>query len=117
MSNDFEELFMQFLRDKKTATNSVMNDIQTLQSLNKGLTTFIENIETADINKENIRQKFRTLMKLSKTQNNIISKLTTLLLVYIQGNSFDRDVAILLNNLGRGEEALKQMLKNKMEGK
>lgn len=118
MSSDpFTDLFMQFLQDKKTAVASVADDVHRLHSLNKGLATFLANIDDADLSEENVRQKIRTLMKVLKTQNNIMSKMSILLLAYIQGSNFDQDVARLLDNLGKGEEALKAMMDAKLKGK
>lgn len=40
-----------------------------------------------------------------------------ILLVYVSSSNFDADVAKKLMEMGRGNEALKQMFKNKLDGK
>lgn len=56
------------------------------------------------------------LAEVAAMQTKQIELLSVLALVYMGNSSFDRDVALILNRMGRGEEALQQMLKNKMEG-
>lgn len=112
----FKDLFMQFLRDKKTAVKSVAEDLERMQALNRGLATFLENIDEAEMSDANVRQKLRTLMKVLKTQNSIMTKTMVLMLAYIQGTSFDKDVANMLAQLGYGEEALKAMMDSKLKG-
>lgn len=117
MDNFFTELFMEFLRDKPTALKTLLEDIERLQNFRKGLDKFLENIDEADMNQENIRQKFRTLIKVNKAQNSMLTKFLIILIAYVQGNNFDSDIANTLSKLGKGDEALRQMLKNKMSGR
>ena len=46
-----------------------------------------------------------------------LEKLSAILLVYVSSSNFDADVAKKLMEMGRGNEALKQMFKNKLDGK
>lgn len=55
------------------------------------------------------------LAEVAAMQTRQIELLSVIALVYMGNMSFDRDVALILNRMGRGEEALKQMLKNKMK--
>lgn len=56
------------------------------------------------------------LAEVAAMQTKQIELLSIIALVYMGNSSFDRDVALILNRMGRGEEALQQMLKNKMGG-
>lgn len=56
------------------------------------------------------------LAEVAAMQTRQIELLSVIALVYIGNSSFDRDVALILNRMGKGEEALQQMLKNKMGG-
>ena len=112
-----QELLMSFLKDKKQSIESIFDDIEKSISYSKGLKTFIENIDSAHMNEENTRQKFRTMMKVLNNQNTVIRKLLFVCLVYMQGSNFDVDVASALTKLGRGDEALREMYKSKMGDK
>lgn len=59
--------------------------------------------------------KIEKLVEVVSNQSIQIKHLTLLLLCYVQGYDFDVDVTHLLNKMGRGEEALKQMIKNKFK--
>jgi hypothetical protein len=65
--------------------------------------------------KQNNNEQFKTekLLEVVANQSIQVKHLTLLLLCYVQGSNFDVDVAQMLNKMGRGEEALKQMMKNK----
>lgn len=55
------------------------------------------------------------LAEVAAMQTRQIELLSVIALVYMGNISFDRDVALILNRMGRGEEALQQMLENKMK--
>lgn len=55
------------------------------------------------------------LAEVAAMQTKQIELLSVIALVYMGNISFDRDVALILNRMGRGEEALQQMLENKMK--
>lgn len=55
------------------------------------------------------------LAEVAAMQTKQIELLSVIALVYMGNIYFDRDVALILNRMGRGEEALQQMLKNKMK--
>ncbi len=111
-----DKLFMKFLTEKERSLKSLLLDIETTTKYEKGLTQFLENIDEAEMTEANIRQKFKTMMKVVNYQNNIITKLLYLNLVYMQGSNFDSDVGTALSKMGKGEEALKAMLNKKMKG-
>ena len=69
--------------------------------------------------KESDNEEFKTekLLEVVANQGIQIKHLTLLLLCYAQGSNFDVDVAHMLNKMGRGEEALRQMMKNKFSDK
>lgn len=55
------------------------------------------------------------LAEVAAMQTRQIELLSVIALVYMGNISFDRDVALILNRMGRGEEALQQLLENKMK--
>lgn len=112
-----DDLFMNFLNDKESAVRSIFDDIENCDKYSKGLEKFLSNIDDTELTEENIRKKFKTLMKVLNTQNTIVRKLLYITLIYMSGDNFDTDVGKLLIRMGRGEEALQTMFKNKLKGK
>lgn len=112
----FSKLLMEFLKNKETALAGLIKDLYDTQKQGAGLDKFIENIDSADMNEDNIRQKFKTLMKVIRKQNSINIKLLVLISIYASSSDFDANVARILNKMGKGNEALHQMFKNKMRG-
>ncbi len=109
-----DEIFMALLKDKKSALKSILKDIDKTGIYSGGLDQFLETIDTCDLEEVDIRKKLKTIMKVLSSQNAILRKLLFITLIYMQGNTFDSDAGNALVKMGRGEEALKQMFKNKM---
>mgnify|MGYP005664201831 CR=1 FL=1 len=114
MNKELGDIMMSFLEDKSSALKEIMFDMQSNAKHISGLDKFLSNIDKAELEEADIRQKFKTLMKVSKKQSDITSRLLIIIFVYMQSSSFDTDVSRLLVKLGRGDEAIKQMFKNKM---
>ncbi|MDX1700057.1 MAG: hypothetical protein R3250_05530 [Melioribacteraceae bacterium] len=110
-------LMMEFMKDKKTALSAMFENLAKTQSYILGLNKFLDNIDNAEMSEENIRKKFKTLMKVIRDQNSMLTKLLLINIVYMQGDRFDSDVAKVLLKMGHGDEALQQMFKNKMDGR
>jgi len=98
------------LKDKKDVIKFLMETIQSNEKMSSGMRKLKEN---------NCSEKFKTekLLEVVANQSVQIKHLCILLLVYSQGRNFDVDVAQMMNKMGRGQEALRQMFKNKMNGK
>lgn len=117
MDDPLSGLMMEFMRDKKTALSAMFEGITKTQSYITGLNKFVDNIDNAEMSEENIRKKFKTLMKVIRDQNSMLTKLLLINIIYMQSNGFDGDVARVLMKLGHADEALQQMFKNKMDGR
>ena len=50
-------------------------------------------------------------------QSNQLKHLALIALLIVQSRDFDTNVALLMNKMGRGDEALQILMRNKMEGK
>ncbi len=109
------ELMFALLNDKKSGLKSILVDITTMENQIRGVDHFLKNIDGADLEEVDIRKKFKTMMKVSNKQNKVIMKLLYLILVYMQGNNFDSDVATMLTKFGKGDEALQAMFRNKFK--
>jgi len=107
---------MNILKDKKELIKFLLSAIENSQREKEGLLKLSESLTRSDPNLkiENIAKCLSVTMRVSAKQSHIIQSLSVIALIQCQSNGFDTDVAQMLNKLGRGDEALNQMLKNKM---
>jgi hypothetical protein len=97
------------LKDKKDVIKFLLKTIETNSKMTQGL----RGLKTS----QNEHFKTEKLLEVVANQGEQIKHMSLLLLCYSQGCNFDSDIAIMMNKMGRGEEALKQMFKNKMDGR
>lgn len=100
---------MNILQDKRKLLKFLIDTIDKSNKTTIGLRSIIE--------KEDTDFKVKALLEVVANQSVQIRNLSIILLVYCQSNNFDTDVAILLNKMDNGQEALQQMFKNKLDGK
>jgi len=98
---------LDILKDKSAIIKELLKTACDSEKITKGLRSLKDS--------ENIDFKVEKLIEITANQNIQISQLSLVLLCYAQSTSFDTDVAIMLNKMGRGEEALKQMFENKLK--
>lgn len=99
---------MDLLKNKGDVIKFLLETIDSNDKMSAGLRKITES--------QNTDLKTNKLLEVVANQSIQIKHLSLLLLIYSQGSSFDKDVAIMMNKMGRGEEVLKQMLRNKMSG-
>jgi hypothetical protein len=102
------------MKDKKTALSAMFENLEKTQVYIGGMNKFIDNIDNSEMSEDNIRKKFKTLMKVIRDQNSMLTKLLLINIVYLQSDGFDIDASKVLMKMGYGQEALQQMLKNKI---
>lgn len=57
------------------------------------------------------------VIEITAIQSNQLKHLALIALLIVQSRDFDTNVALLMNKMGRGDEALQILMRNKMEGK
>ena len=62
---------------------------------------------------ETIAKFLRTTMKIVKQQDAAIANLAQVAIIYLGGDSFDRDAGHVAAKMGKGNEALRKMMKKK----
>jgi len=114
---DFAQMILAFVKDKRLVLEGLTDSLTKTDTNLRGLEKFIESIGKADMgNEANIRNKFRTLMKVQRDQNNMLKQLLLINLIYASAGNFTADSAQMANKLGLGEEALKAMFESKLKG-
>ena len=111
-SDDFEKLMWSMLKDKGQILKVLIDDIGHSQTQINGLTKFMENSKNWDI--EDLQQKLPVAFKVMKKQSITIRAMLAVLMVYVSGGEFDTDVAQVLNKMGHGQEAMREILRQKM---
>lgn len=99
------EIIMDMLKNKGDVINFLLETIESNNKMSNGLRKLTES--------NNQEFKMNKLLEVVANQSIQIKHLSLLLLIYAKSSDFDKDMAIMLNKMGRGEEALKQMFKNK----
>ena len=65
---------------------------------------------------ENLRKQLHITMKSLETQSTFVNQLALICLVYVTGSNYTSDIAQALTKLGHGQDALKEMFRQKMKG-
>lgn len=112
------DLLLDLLKDKKTLIKFLLTVIQDSAKEQDGLIRLSESLtrENPNHSPENLAKCTATALKMLSKQNHAIQNLAIIALIQAQSTSFDTDVAIMMNKFGRGDEALQQMFKNKLQG-
>ncbi len=113
------DLLFDLLKDKTKVIAFLLETIQETAKQKEGLAKLSESLTRENPNHsiENIAKCLAVTMKTESKQAQMIQSLATICLVYAQSSSFDSNIGHMMVKMGRGEEALQQMFKNKMEGK
>lgn len=109
---EFEELMWKMLKDKGQILRVLIDDIGHSQTQINGLEKFMDNSKDWEI--ENLKEKLPVVFKVMKKQSITIRAMLAVLMVYVSGGDFDTDVAQVLNKMGRGQDAVREILKQKM---
>lgn len=113
---EFKAFIMDVLNNKPHIIKAILDDVETVGKQYDGLLSVIPSLDQVT-NEENTRQQLKTSMQVLAKQTKIMQRLLMINLIYIQGNDFSGDVAILANKFGMGQEALRTMFNQKLQGK
>ena len=95
----------------ETIAEAVNESTRIQKGLNKAKETVLNNPSEA-----NLRKMLHTTMNSLEKQSKITTQLSLICLVYASGGNFKSDIAQSLLKLGHGQDALKEMFKQKMNG-
>lgn len=107
--------FLEMLKNKEQVIRTVLKDLDTCDK-NTAAFTKLEDLynEGGSVNTEKVLKAYAKSMR---HMNEVNRRLLMILLIYISGDSYNSDTGKVLIKMGRGEEALKEMFKQKMGGK
>lgn len=125
------DMMLRAMNNKTEILAELLSNMETLPKMGRGLENFeqfCEEIEAladdgrADLAAEKLSpraaaQMIRVLGKTCRIQSKIILHLCCFALVYGNGKSYDGDAADAAMKFGKGDEALRAMIRNKFGGK
>jgi hypothetical protein len=109
------ELFMAMLKDKGQVITSIMKDFDTSEANMKAFTSLSELCRTSP-GEVSTDKAIAACAKSLRHLNDVNRRMLLLLLVYVAGGDYQTDTAHVLNKMGHGEDALREMLRQKMNG-
>lgn len=106
------DTFMQMLSNREQVIKMILAD---MESCGKNFEAF-ERLETLynTGGEVDTRKALAACAKSLRHLNEVNRRMLVLFLVYVGGNHYAGDTAQMLMKMGRGEEALREMLKQKM---
>lgn len=110
------DILLEVLKDKKKLIAFLLDTIDKSNTEQNGLLKLSESLsrDEPNLSIENIAHCVAVTMRYTAKQQYTLRQLAIIALIQCQSSSFDVDVAQILNKLGKGKEALQQMLKNKL---
>jgi len=114
-NQDIINLLRGMLKNKgsviETIAESIDESVRIQNGLSKAKDTVLSNPSEA-----NLRKMLNATMKSLETQSKTITQLALIALIYAANSNFTTDLAMSLNKLGHGAEALQEIFRQKMEG-
>jgi len=104
---------LKLLKDKEKVIRFLLDITFDNDKVSKGLIKFQKSLDE-NKSEANMAKAIQTTMKILSKQTDTIRQLSLLMLIYTQSDSFDTDIAKILNKLGKGEEALKTIIEKKL---
>ncbi len=107
-----DDMFMEMLKNKKRVVEVLLKDIGVCDKNAKAFLK-LENLylQGKEVNTE---KAIKACAKSLRHSNDVNKRLLMLLLVYVSGNNYSGDTAAILNKMGRGQEAVRELFKQKM---
>lgn len=113
---ELPELLMEMLKGKEHILKTILTDIQTCQKTSAGCSKVDDNWDTISGNPEDLKKQLRTAIRTNKRLADILQRVIVLQVAYVAGSNFDTDLTMALQKVGKGDEAIRQMFKNKLKG-
>jgi len=116
VQDQFVEQMLGYIRDQEGIIRELIAIMQRCETSKNGLDKFINAVDQGLTSNEKLGQMLRTVCKVQKEQSAAIQQLAMGVLVYVRGGNFTTDAAHIACALGKGQEALKEMWKQKLKG-
>lgn len=108
------DTFMQMLSNKEQILQTILADVD---SCGKNFEAFEKLEALYDEGREvNPDKALRACAKSLRHVNEVNRRMLMLLLVYVSGSNYNGDTTQVLMKLGRGQDALREMMRQKMGG-
>jgi hypothetical protein len=115
-TEQFGDFLLVLMKNKPKVIEELIADIAATEKQYEGLVKVIPSL-TPETSDANLRHQLKTCMQIQAQQSLAMRKLLMLVLVGTSSSDFDADVTRLANKFGRGDEALREMFKQKLQGR
>lgn len=116
MTEQFTELLLSMMKDKKTVLKTLLEDLTTCDK-NKQAFQKLEALFARQDAGENVVIRPEKVVKACAKSlahlNDVNTRLLLLLIVYASGKNFDTDISMVLMKFGKGDEALRTMFESR----
>lgn len=111
---DFADAMLRAMRNKEETLRELIGVIQRQKMVDDGLGNFVKALADGKDRNDQLAQMLLTVVKVVQEQAGALRHLSSIALVYLAGENFTVDAAQVANKLGAGDEALKELFRQKM---
>ena len=105
---------LQVMKDKRSAIEFLLKALDNAERYNNGLDNVITALEKPDVSQATINKFTKTTANIVRDQQMLMRHLIVFSLIYIGGDSFTTDAAKTACKFGQGQEALQEIMRQKM---
>lgn len=114
---ELSDLMLRAMRNKDEAISELIGILTRQQKVHLGLQNFAKALSDGKDRNDQLAQMLQKTIEVTIEQADSLRQLAIISLIYLSSDSFTTDAAKIANKLGAGQEALREMLKQKFEGK
>jgi hypothetical protein len=118
-TSEMTGLLMDMIKNRDLVLQALSNSLEQAGTIKKGLDMLAKSIEGKDIIADrsvDFDKIFHSLLKANKQLASSVEVMSVLLILYVAEGDFGSDSALMLNRLGKGQEALRELFKQKLRG-
>jgi hypothetical protein len=112
---EFSKFLMELVKNKEAVLLSLIKDIDSVDAHVAGVKLVLPSLEK-ETTEANLRQQLSTALRMQSKQAGIMKKLLMFALLSASTGDIQHQAAKVASLFGKGEDALKELWKQKMQG-
>jgi len=116
-TKEMQGLLMSMLKDKEPVLKALSDALEECQEVSRGCEKALDQWDDGHQSEHNVRQQLRAAINTNRRQSDLLQKLALVCLVYVMSSDYSAAATEALARLGLGQEALREMFKQKLEGR